>query len=109
MKSQETIQSHHFIKKKPCSKRTHVNAYQAHHLADLIDRLACDACAHFKVADVSRLPTDKHNDFFKLDTYMLFINGAYACGFVMRDAMPDNPLAESTDEPDSAVRSLDFM
>jgi len=40
---------------------------------------------------------------------MLFINGAYACGFVMRDAIPDNPLAESTDETDSAVRSLDFM
>lgn len=109
MKSPETVLTHHFIQKKPCSKRSHVNEYQAHHLADLIDRLARDACAYFKVADVSRLPTEQHGEFFKLDTYMLFINGAYACGFVMRDAMPDNPLAESTDEPDTAVRTLDFM
>jgi len=109
MKSQETVLTHHFIQKKPCSKRSHVNEYQAHHLADLIDRLARDACAHFKVADVSRLPTEQHGEFFKLDTYMLFINGAYACGFVMRDAMPDNPLAESREGTEIAVRSLDFM
>ncbi len=109
MKSQETVLAHHFIHTKPCPKISHVNEYQALHLADLIDRLARDACAHFRVADVSRLPTEQHGEFFKLDTYMLFINGAYACGFVMRDAMPDNPLAESTDEPDTAVRTLDFM
>jgi len=109
MKSQETVLTHRFIHTKPCSKRSHVNEYQAHHLADLIDRLARDACAHFKVADVSRLPTEKHNDFFKLDTYKLFINGAHACGFVMRDAKPDNPLAESREVPEIAVRSFDFM
>jgi hypothetical protein len=27
----------------------------------------------------------------------------------MRDAKPDNPLAESTDAPEIAARSLDFM
>lgn len=40
---------------------------------------------------------------------MLFFNGAYASGFVMRDAMPDNPLAESREAPEMAVSSLDFM
>ena len=109
MESQETIQTHNFIQKKPCSKRSHVNEYQTHHLADLIDRLARDACDHFRVSDVSRLPTNKHNDFFKLDTYMLFINGAHACGFVMRDITVDNPLAETREAPEIAVRSLDFM
>lgn len=109
MKSQETLLTHHFIQKKPCSKRSHVNEYQAHHLADLIDRLARDACDHFRVADVSRLPTEQHDKFFELDTYKLFINGAYACGFVMRDAKPDNPLAESKEAPEIAVKSLDFM
>ena len=109
MKPQETIQTHHFIHKKPCSKRSNVNEYQALHLADLIDRLGRDACEHFRVSDYSRLPTDKHNEFFKLDTYMLFINGAYACGFVMRDAKTDNPLSESRQAPDEAIRKFDFM
>lgn len=109
MKSQETVLTHHFIHKKPCSKRSHVNEYQALHLADLIDRLGRDACEHFRVSDYSRLPTDKHKDFFNLDTYMLFINGAYACGFVMRDAKPDNPLSESRQAPDEAIRKFDFM
>ena len=40
---------------------------------------------------------------------MLFINGAHAYGFVMRDAKPDNPLAESREAAEIAVRSLDFM
>ena len=109
MKSRETIQTHHFIHKKPCSKRCHVNEYKALHLADLIDRLGRDACEHFRVSDYSRLPTDKYKDFFKLDTYMLFINGSYACGFVMRDAKPDNPLSESRQAPDEAIRKFDFM
>ena len=39
---------------------------------------------------------------------MPFINGAYACGFVMRDAKPDNPLSESRQAPD-AIRKFDFM
>ena len=109
MKSQETVLTHHFILKKPCSKRTHVNEYQALHLADLIDTLGRDAYEHFRVSDYSRLPTDKHKDFFNLDTCMLFINGAYACGFVMRDAKPDNPLSESTQAPDEAIRKFDFI
>ena len=109
MKSQETVRTHHFIHKKPCSKRSHVNEYQALHLADLIDRLGRDACDHFSVSDCSCLPTEKHKDFFKLDTYMLFINGAYACGFVMRDAKPDNPISESRQPPDEAIRNFDFQ
>ena len=109
MNSQETVLTHHFIHKKPCSKRSHVNEYQALYLAYLIDRLGRDACEHFRVSDYSRLPTDKHKDFFKLDTYMLFTNGAYACGFVMRDAKPDNPLSESRQAPDKAIRKFDFM
>jgi hypothetical protein len=109
MKSQETVLTHHFIHKNPCSKRSHVNEYQALHLADLIDRLGRDACEHFRVSDYSRLPTDKHNDFFKLDTYMLFINGAYAYGFVMRDIKPDNPLPESSQTPGEAISKFDFV
>ena len=56
MKSQETVLTHNFIHKKPCSKRSHVNEYQALHLADLIDRLGRDACEHFRVSDYSRFP-----------------------------------------------------
>jgi hypothetical protein len=78
-------------------------------LADLIDRLGRDACDHFRVSDYSRLPTDKHDDFFKLDTYMLFINGAHACGLVMRDANPDNPLSESRQAPGEAISKFDFV
>ncbi|MFM7800706.1 MAG: hypothetical protein ACKO69_00920 [Limnohabitans sp.] len=34
---------------------------------------------------------------------------SYACGFVMRDVKPDNPLSVSRQAPDEAIRKFDFM
>lgn len=80
------------ISRSPASRRSVVTQHQARHLVQLIRLLERDALAHFRVPVASRLPTERFAEFFKLEAYRIFIEGAYACGFVCRDLKPDNPL-----------------
>jgi hypothetical protein len=85
-----------------------VNQHQARHLSQLIRLLERQALAHFRVAEPSRLPTDRHAEFFKLEAYPLFLEGAYACGFVCSDLKPDNPLETERSRAAEAIARWSF-
>jgi hypothetical protein len=74
------------------SRRSLVTQHQARHLVQLVRLLEREALTHFRVQVAARLPRDRFTDFFKLDAYRIFIEGAYACGFVCHDLKPDSPL-----------------
>lgn len=90
------------------SKRTPLLEDQAKHLAQLIEHLAKSACTHFGVRDVSELRCDQHEAFCALPAYDMFVVGAYACGFVMRDALPKNPLEKIDSRPHEAIEQVDL-
>lgn len=73
-------------------RRSPVTQHQARHLVQLVRLLERDALTHFRVPVAARLPRERYADFFKLEAYRIFIEGAYACGFVCHDFKPDNPL-----------------
>lgn len=99
---------HHLIHRKAASKRTPLLDDQAAHLVQLIEHLAKSACDHFGVRDVSELRGDQHEDFCQLPAYDMFVVGAYACGFVMRDGLPENPLGKIDHRPHEAIEMLDL-
>lgn len=74
----------------------------------LIRLLEREALAHFRVPVASRLPRNRFAEFFKLEAYRIFIEGAYACGFVCRDLRPDNPLEAERDRPAEAIATWSF-
>jgi hypothetical protein len=90
------------------SRRSTVNQHQARHLAQLIRWLEREALSHYRVPVASRLPRDRFTEFFKLEAYRNFIEGAYACGFVCRDLRPDNPLEGERDPPAEAIGRWGF-
>lgn len=90
------------------SGRSPVNQHQARHLVQLVRMLERDALQHFRVPVVSRLPKDRHVDFFKLESYRVFIEGAYACGFVCADLKPDNPLERARGSEAEAIARWPF-
>jgi hypothetical protein len=80
------------ISRSPPSRRSVVTQHQARHLVQLVRLLERDALGHFRVPVAAKLPKDRFAEFFRLEAYRIFIEGAYACGFVCRDLKPDNPL-----------------
>jgi hypothetical protein len=90
------------------SRRSTVNQHQARHLVQLIRWLEREALSHYRVPVASRLPRDRFAEFFKLEAYRNFIEGAYACGFVCRDLRPDNPLEGERDLPAEAIGRWSF-
>lgn len=90
------------------SRRSPVNQHQARHLVQLVRMLERDALQHFRVPVVSRLPKDRHADFFKLESYRVFIEGAYACGVVCVDLKPDNPLERARGSEAEAIARWPF-
>lgn len=99
---------HHLIQRKAASKRTPLREDQATHMAQLIEHLANSACDHFGVRDVGELQGDQHEDFCRLPAYDMFVVGAYACGFVMRDGLPKNPLEKIDRRPHEAIELVDL-
>lgn len=77
-------------------------------MAQLIEHLAKSACDHFGVLDVSELREDQHEAFCELPAYDMFVVGAYACGFVMRDGLPKNPLEKIDGRPHEAIEQVDL-
>lgn len=99
---------HHLIQRKAASKRTPLLEDQAVHMAQLIEHLGKSACDHFGVRDASDLREDQHEAFCRLPAYDMFIVGAYACGFVMRDGLPKNPLEKIDRRPHEAIELVDL-
>lgn len=97
------------ISRRPATRRSTVNQHQARHLSQLIRLLERQALAHFRVRSPSRLPTARHKEFFKLEAYALFLEGAYACGFVCSDLKPDNPLESARARPAEAIAGWSFQ
>lgn len=97
------------IVRRPASKRSTVNQHQARHLSQLIRLLERQALAHFRVKNPARLPTGRHKEFFRLEAYALFLEGAYACGFVCSDLKPDNPLEGERARPAEAIAGWPFQ
>jgi hypothetical protein len=97
------------ITRRPATKRSAVNQHQARHLSQLIRLLERQALAHFRVKSPARLPTGRHKEFFRLEAYPLFLEGAYACGFVCGDLKPDNPLEGERARPAEAIAGWSFQ
>ena len=77
-------------------------------MAQLIEHLSKSACDHFGVHHVSELREDQHEGFCGLPAYDMFVVGAYACGFVMRDGLPHNPLEKMDGRPHEAIEQVDL-
>ena len=90
------------------SARTPVHEAQAHFLALLIDDLGQAACKAFKVPSLDRCPDDGAPKFTALPAYDRFVQGAYACGFVMRDGKATHPMGRHAGRPMEAVHLIDF-
>jgi hypothetical protein len=96
------------ISRRASTRRTRVTQHQARHLVQLIRLLERDALTHFRVPVAARLPRERYTDFFKLEAYRVFIEGAYACGFVCADLRPDNPLEAERDRSTEAIAKWAF-
>lgn len=96
------------IARHPASSRSAVTQHQARHLVQLIRWLEREALGHFRVPVAARLPRERFAEFFRLEAYRVFIEGAYACGFVCRDLKPDNPLEAERDRQAQAIAGWTF-
>ena len=96
------------ISRKAQSRRSAVTQHQARHLVQLIRWLEREALGHFRVPVAARLPRERYAELFRLEAYRVFIEGAYACGFVCRDLKPDNPLEAERDRPAQAIAAWSF-
>lgn len=97
------------IRRKPTSKRAAVNEFQARMLVMLVEALETASQEHFGVRDHERLPAERHGEFTALPTYRLFVEGAYACGFVCTDFAPGGPTIERGVRVEDAVGSWSFL
>ena len=96
------------ILRSPSGKRSVVTQHQARHLVQLVRLLEREALNHFRVPVASKLPKDRFAEFFKLEAYRIFIEGAYACGFVCRDLKPDNPLEGERERAAAVIAGWSF-
>jgi hypothetical protein len=96
------------ISRRAPGKRARVTQHQARHLVQLIRLLEREALTHFRVPVAARLPRERFAEVFKLEAYRLFIEGAYACGFVCGDLKPDNPLEAERDRPTETIAGWSF-
>jgi hypothetical protein len=96
------------IARSPPSRRSAVTQHQARHLVQLIRWLEREALAHFRVPVAARLPRERYGEFFRLEPYRVFNEGAYACGFVCRDLKPDNPLEAARTRPAEVIAGWSF-
>ncbi|SAL19084.1 hypothetical protein AWB73_01131 [Caballeronia turbans] len=97
------------IRRRPASKRSAVNEYQARALALLIDHLEKAALRHFSTPSREWLPLDRYEEFFALPEYRLFVEGTYACGFVCTDFAPSGPTVEPGERVEESVGSWSFF
>lgn len=96
------------ISRRATTSSSPVTQHQARHLVQLVRLLERDALAHFRVPVASRLPRERFDELFKLEAYRVFIEGAYACGFVCGDLKPDNPLEAERERPAEAMAGWSF-
>jgi hypothetical protein len=97
------------IRRKPASKRSAVTEYQARLLALLIDTLEAAAVRRFGAPTAERLPAERHEEFSALPEYRLFVEGAYACGFVCTDLDPGGPTIDSGERVEETVDRWSFF
>ncbi|MGF6658198.1 hypothetical protein OKW34_008788 [Paraburkholderia youngii] len=97
------------IRRRPPSKRSVVNEFQARALALLIDHLEKAALHLFEAPSRERLPLERHEEFFALPEYQLFVEGAYACGFVCTDFAPGGPTVERGERVEEVVGYWSFF
>ncbi len=96
------------ISRSPPGRRSVVTQHQARHLVQLVRLLEREALNQFRVPVASKLPKDRFAEFFKLEAYRIFIEGAYACGFVCRDLKPDNPLEGKRERAAAVIAGWSF-
>lgn len=96
------------ISRRPPGRRSVVTQHQARHLVQLVRLLEREALNHFRVPVAAKLPRDRFAEFFKLEAYRVFIEGAYACGFVCRDLKPDNPLEGERERASAVIAGWSF-
>ena len=96
------------ISRSPPGRRSVVTQHQARHLVQLVRLLEREALSHFRVPVAAKLPRDRCAEFFRLEAYRIFIEGAYACGFVCRDLKPDNPLEGERERAAAVIGGWSF-
>lgn len=97
-----------FIKQGGPSSRTPLNDYQRVHFCQLTEQLLEQALAQFSVRATSQLPEDGWSSFTQTREYLLFITGAYACGFVCSDLKPKLDLDRVNRSPRDQIARMDL-
>jgi hypothetical protein len=98
----------HFIKQSAPSSRVALNNYQREHFCSLIEQLVERALAQHEVRVTSDLPEDGWESFTQTREYLLFLTGAYACGFVCADLRPNIDLDEVNRNPEAHIARFEL-
>lgn len=97
-----------YIKQSAASSRSAINNFQRQHFCTLLDQLIAGALSQFGVRTTSDLPEDGWERFAESREYQLFIEGAYACGFVCSDLRPNADLTLANQRPDEELGRSDL-
>lgn len=94
------------IVRRAASKRSAINEFQAQHLCALARHMVQAVVEQSEVDSVDDLPEEGWEAFTKMPEYELFVQGAYACGFVCSDLIPDVDLNAVTSRPREMLREM---
>lgn len=94
------------IARRAAGKRSAINEHQAQHLLTLARCMTEAAIFQWEVDSVADLPQDGWEAFTDLQEYELFVLGAYACGFVCSDLIPNADMNLITSRPHEALREM---
>lgn len=97
-----------YFTQKPPSSRTDLNNFQRDHFCSLIQLLIEGALGQFQVRVTSDLPEDGWESFTDSREYLLFLTGAYACGFVCSNLRPDVDIDRVNRSPEDYVDKFDL-
>lgn len=94
------------IVRRAASKRSAINEFQARHLCALARYMVQAVVEQSEVDSVDDLPEEGWEAFTNMPEYELFVQGAYACGFVCSDLSPDVDLSAVTSRPRETLRVM---
>lgn len=97
-----------YIKQSAPSSRTAINDFQRQHFCSLLEQLLSGALVQFGVRATSVLPQEGWERFTESREYRLFIEGAYACGFVCSDLRPNVDLNAVNQRPAEEMGRFDL-
>lgn len=97
-----------YIRSGAAKRRSAVNSYQATLFAHVTQRLERAIMRKLGTDHAKDLPADDETALAGLDEYELWIEAAFACGFVMDNGKPEGDLDAANRDPEGTVGRMTF-